>query len=248
MPSSNATTPPISIRKVKVGSDGTVDRLKARLVADYGETFSPITKIASVRLLISLTVMYHWPLHQLDIKNAFLHGELAEEVYMEQPPGFVAQGESNLVCRLKRSLYGLKQSLRARFGRISSVVQQFGMSQSKAYHSVFYRHNGPEKNMYLVVYVDNIIITGKDLEGMSQLKRHLFSHFQTKDLGKLKYILGIEILGIEVAQSKIESGCIVASFVGSNDQLTDILTKSLRGTRIEYICSKLGAYDMYAPA
>lgn len=82
--------------------------------------------------------MHHWPLHQLDIKNAFLHGELAEEVYMEQPPGFVAQGESDFVCSLKRSLYGLKQSPRAWFGRFSSVVQQFGMSQSKADHFVFY--------------------------------------------------------------------------------------------------------------
>ncbi|KAM3291194.1 hypothetical protein P3S67_019483 [Capsicum chacoense] len=120
------------IYTVKVGSDGTVERLKARLVAkgyiqiyglDYGDTFSPVAKITSVRLLISLAAMHHWPLHQLDIKNAFLHSKLAEEVYMEQPPGFVAQGESDLVCRLKRSLYGLKQSPRAWFGRFSSIVQ-----------------------------------------------------------------------------------------------------------------------------
>ena len=107
----------------------------------YGDTFSPVAKISYVRLLLSMAAMCSWPLFQLDIKNAFLHGDLAEEVYMEQPPGFVAQGESGLVCRLRRSLYGLKQSPRAWFGCFSSVVQEFGMLHSTADHSVFYHHN-----------------------------------------------------------------------------------------------------------
>ena len=94
--------------------------------SDYGDTFSPIAKIAFVHLLLSMVAMCSWPLYKLDIKNVFLHGDLAEEVYMEQPPGFVAQGESSLVCRLRRSPYGLKQSPRAWFGRFSSVVQEFG--------------------------------------------------------------------------------------------------------------------------
>ncbi|RVX13401.1 Vacuolar protein sorting-associated protein 53 A [Vitis vinifera] len=154
---------------VKVGPDGQVDRLKARLVAkgytqiygcDYGDTFSPVAKIASVHLFLSMAAIYHWPLYQLDIKNAFLHGELLEEVYMEQPPGFVAQGESSLVCKLRCSLYGLKQSPRAWFGRFSSVVQEFGMLRSEADHSVFYHHNSSSQCIYLVVYVDDIVITG----------------------------------------------------------------------------------------
>ncbi|RVW88304.1 Retrovirus-related Pol polyprotein from transposon RE1 [Vitis vinifera] len=162
-----------------------VDRLKARLVAkgytqvygsDYGDTFSPVAKIASVHLLLSMAAMCSWPLYQLDIKNVFLHGDLAEEVYMEQPPGFVAQGESGLVCRLRRSLYGLKQSPRAWFGRFSSVVQEFGMLRSS------------------------------DQDGIQKLKQHLFTHFQTKDLGKLKYFLGIEIAqsssGVVLSQRK----------------------------------------------
>ena len=116
---------------VKVDLDGQVDRLKACLVVkgytqvygyDYGSTFFPVAKIAYIRLLLSMAAMCFWPLCQLDIKNAFLHGDLAEEVYMEQPPSFVAQGESGLVCRLCRFLYGLKQSPRAWFGRLSSVV------------------------------------------------------------------------------------------------------------------------------
>ena len=102
---------------VKVGPDGQVDQLKSRLVAkgytqqygsDYYDTFSPVAKIAFVCLLLSMVVMRSWPIFQLDIKNIFLHGDLIEEVYMEQPPGFVAQGESGLICKLCRSLYGLK--------------------------------------------------------------------------------------------------------------------------------------------
>ena len=171
---------------VKVGPDGKIDRLKARLVAkgytqvfglDYGDTFSSVAKIASIRLLISLAAMRHWSIYQLDIKNAFLHGELTEEVYMEQPPGFVAQGESGLVCRLRKSLYGLKQSPRAWFGRFSTVVQDFGMHRSEADHSIFYRHTTHGKCIYLVVYVDDIAITSDDHEGINQLQQHFFNHF-----------------------------------------------------------------------
>jgi len=116
---------------------------------------------------------------------------------MEQPPGFVAQGESSLVRKLRRSLYGLKQSSQAWFGKFNSVVQAFGMKRSVADHSIFYCHTSSSRCVYLVVYVDDIVITRNDQEKIAQLKEHLFSHFQTKDLGKLKYFLGIE-----VAQSK----------------------------------------------
>ena len=112
---------------------------------------------------------------------------------MEQPSGFVAKGESSLVCKLRRSLYGLKQSLRALFGKFSSVVQAFGMKQSEADHLVFYCHTSSSRCVYLVVYADDIVIIGNDQEKIVQLKEHLFRHFQTKDLGKLKYFLGIEV-------------------------------------------------------
>ncbi|XP_019184263.1 PREDICTED: uncharacterized protein LOC109179154 [Ipomoea nil] len=126
-------------------------------------------KLTSVRLLISMAAIHDWPLHQLGIKNAFLHGDLHEEVYMEQPPGFVAQGESGKVCRLRRSLYGLKQSPRAWFEKFSQVVENFGMVKGKSDHSMFYKWS-KTGIIWLVVYVDDIVITGNDTEGILSLK------------------------------------------------------------------------------
>jgi len=172
---------------------------------DYSDTFSPVAKLTSVRLFISLAASKHWPLHQLDIKNAFLHGDLNEEVYMEQPPGFVAQGEYGKVCHLRKSLYGLKQSPRAWFGKFSDVVQEFGLKKSKCDHSVFYRQS-TVGIILLVVYVDDIVITGDDCAGISSLKEFLHAKFHTKDLGQLKYFLGVEVArskkGIFLSQRK----------------------------------------------
>ena len=137
----------------------------------------------------------------MDIKNVFLHGDLAEEVNTEQPPRFVAQGKSRLVCKLRRSLYDLKQSARACFSRFSFVVQEFGMTRSTPDHLVFYHHTSSGQFIYLIVYVEDIVITGNDQNDIQSLKQYLFNHFQTKDLGKLKYFLGIEI-----AQSKFDVG------------------------------------------
>ena len=163
-----------------------VDRLKARLVAkgytqifglDYGDTFSRVAKMASIRLFIAMTTLQKWPLYQLDVKNTFLNGDLQEEIYMEEPPGFVAQGESSgLVLRLRKSLYGLKQTPRAWFGKFSNVVQQFGMTRCEADHSVFYRHSSAGC-VYLIVYVDDIVLTSNDNHGISQMKQHFCDHF-----------------------------------------------------------------------
>ncbi|GAB2286399.1 Belongs to the helicase [Dionaea muscipula] len=166
---------------LKMNPDGSVSRLKARLVAkgyaqvysiDYTETFSPVAKMASVRILISLTASHHWPLHQLEVKNAFFHRDLHEEMYVEQPPGFIAQGECGYVCRLKKFLYGLRQYPRAWFGRFSSVVLEFGLQRSEKDHSIFYRHSG-EGCIFLVVYVDDIVITNSDSSGITSLKTFL---------------------------------------------------------------------------
>ncbi|RVW90282.1 Retrovirus-related Pol polyprotein from transposon RE1 [Vitis vinifera] len=186
---------------VKVNLDGSVARLKARLVArgyaqtygvDYSDTFSPVAKLNSIRLFIFIATSQQWMIHQLDIKNVFLHGDLEEEVYLGQPPRFVAQGEYGKVCCLKKALYGLKQNPRAWFGKFSKEIQAFGMNKSKKDHSVFYKKSVVGIILF-VVYVDDIVITRNDHAGISDLKAFIHSKFHTKDLGELKYFLGIKV-------------------------------------------------------
>lgn len=180
---------------IKFHYDGKIDCLKVRLVAkgytqvygsDYMEMFSPVAK------LTSLAAFYSWSLHQIDIKNVFLHKDLNEEVYMDQPPGFVTQRDRGLICRLKKALYGLKQSPRVGFGRFSEVVIQFGLRKCGVDHLVFYYHFSANM-IVLLVYVDEIVITGDIKDGIEKLKKFLKRKFHTKNLNPLKYILGIEI-------------------------------------------------------
>jgi hypothetical protein len=202
------------IYTVKQNPEGKVERYKARLVArgfsqtygiDYDETFAPVAKMNTVRILVSCAANFGWKLHQLDVKNAFLHGDLQEEVYMEIPPGFGTRETTGRVCRLKKSLYGLKQSPRAWFDRFKRVVCGMGYGQCNGDHTVFYRHSD-RKITILAVYVDDIIITGDDQEEIKRLKECLSKEFEVKDLGNLKYFLGIEVArsekGISLCQRK----------------------------------------------
>ncbi|CAN1815372.1 Retrovirus-related Pol polyprotein from transposon TNT 1-94, partial [Linum perenne] len=199
---------------VKYNADGTIERYKARLVArgftqsygvDYEETFAPVAKLNTVRVLMSLAVNLDWPLYQLDIKNAFLNGELAEEVYMKMPPG-ISTSEDGSVCRLRKALYGLKQSPRAWFERFTKVVKAGGYYQCQTDHTMFVKHAGSGKISILIVYVDDIVITGDDEEEITSLKKQLAKEFELKDLGELKYFLGIEVArskkGIVLSQRK----------------------------------------------
>nr|ABA94321.1 retrotransposon protein, putative, unclassified [Oryza sativa Japonica Group] len=199
---------------VKQTPEGKVDRYKARLVAkgysqtygiDYDEIFAPVAKMGTVRGLVSCAVNFGWPLHQLDVKNAFLHGDLHEEVYMEIPPGFGNSQTVGKVCKLKKSLYGLKQSPRAWFDRFRHAVCDMGYSQCNGDHTIFYKHRGTHITI-LAVYVDDIVITGDDVEEIRCLKERLGKAFEVKDLGPLRYFLGIEIArsskGIVLSQRK----------------------------------------------
>lgn len=186
---------------VKHKVDGTVDRFKARLVAkgytqsygvDYQETFAPVAKLDTIRVLLSLAVNQDWPLLQFDVKNAFLHGDLVEEVYMDPPPGIEKYSKTTMVCKLKKALYGLKQSPRAWFGRFTKCMKSFGYTQSNTDHTLFLKHrNG--KVTALIIYVDDMVLTGDDLEEIGNLQKYLASEFEMKRLGDLKYFLGIEV-------------------------------------------------------
>ncbi|KAL6327135.1 hypothetical protein AAG906_014953 [Vitis piasezkii] len=168
----------------------------------YKETFSPVAKLNTVRVLLSLAANLDWPLHQFDVKNAFLHGDLEEDIYMDIPSGYVANTEGNIVCKLQRTLYGLKQSPRAWFGRFSTAMKKYGFQQSNSDHTLFLKHR-QGKLTALIVYVDDMIITGDDSEEIARLQEQLASEFEMKNLGGLKYFLGIE-----VARSKREVGLL----------------------------------------
>ena len=165
--------------KIKYNSDGSVERYKARLVAkgynqkegiDYEETFSPVVKIVTVRIIISIAVQNSWPLYQLDINNAFLYGELDEDVYMQLPEGYFDKNDKR-VCKLNKSLYGLKQAPRKWNEKLTSVLKENGFNQSKSDFSLFTKS---ENDVFLVllVYVDDIVITGNNVTEIEKTANH----------------------------------------------------------------------------
>ena len=154
---------------IKQNTDRSIETYKARLVAkgftqtlgiDYQETFVPVAKMNSIKVLLSLAACFNWPLHQLDFKNAFLNGVLEEELFIRLPPEF--ENGRNKVCKLKNALYSLKQSPRAWFNRFGKIVKTYGYMQSQADHILFYKKSLTEKVSILIVYVDDIIVTGND--------------------------------------------------------------------------------------
>ena len=152
------------VYKIKYHSNGTIERYKARLVAkgynqmegiDFLDTFAPVAKLTTLRLLLALAATKNWDLKKLDVNNAFLHGDLNEKVYMKLPPGFQAANR-NKVFKLQKSLYGLKQAGRQWYAKLSNFLKSHNYNISTVDHSLFLKHDG-EKITALLVYVDDIV-------------------------------------------------------------------------------------------
>ncbi|KAE8665560.1 PLAC8 family protein [Hibiscus syriacus] len=188
------------VYKIKRRPDGSIERYKARLVArgfsqqyglDYNETFSPVAKLTTVRVLLALAANKDWNLWQMDVNNVFLHGEIDREIYMTQPMGFQSQDHPEYVCKLRKSLYGLKQAPRAWYGKIVEFLTKSGYSVTPVDSSLFVKDN-EGKLAIILVYVDDLIITGDDEAEILQTKENLSVRFQVKELGQLKHFLGLE--------------------------------------------------------
>ena len=173
---------------MKYKSGGSLERYKARLVAksyiktyriDYLETFAVVAKMNTVRVLLPLAANLGWKLQQFDVKNAFLHGDLEEEVYMEVPPRF-SSNIDQMVCKLRKVLYRLKQSPKAWFGRFAKVMLDMVYKQNQGDHTLFVRHSASGGVTTLLVYVDDIIVTRVDVEGMENLKKYLVKDLRLK--------------------------------------------------------------------
>eukprot|EP00253_Pinus_taeda_P023445 PITA_23445 len=200
------------VYRTKSAADGQITRRKARLVAkgfqqvhgiDYDETFAPVAKMDSIRLTLAIAAAQRWEVHQMDVENAFLHGDLSEEIYMEQPHCFIQ--DSSLVCRLKKSLYGLKQAPRAWYAKMDSFLLSQNFERCKSDPNVYMlrRH---DSLLILVLYVDDLLITGSSASAIATVKRALHDRFLMTDMGPLHFFLGLEIsqdaTGIKISQAK----------------------------------------------
>lgn len=200
------------IFKIKRNADGTIKKFKARLVAkgyvqesgiDYDEVFAPVARLETIRLLSALAASHGWQIHHLDVKTAFLYGELKEDVYVEQPEGYEVKGKEHKVYKLSKALYGLKQAPRAWNTKLDRVLKEMKFTRCTKENAV-YRKEDKQTILIIAIYVDDLFITGNSLDVISEFKRGMSSKFEMSDLGKLTYYLGIEVHqgddGIELRQ------------------------------------------------
>jgi hypothetical protein len=187
--------------KTKRDAGGAVVRYKARLVAkgyvqregvDFDEVFAPVARLDSVRALIAVAAHMGWQVHHLDVKSAFLNGDLKEEVYVEHPPGFTSTDEKAKVFRLRKALYGLRQAPRAWNMKLNATLKQLSFESSLSEHALYTRGKGRTR-IILGVYVDDLIITGADTEEIAKFKREMMDKFRMSDLGLLHFYLSIEV-------------------------------------------------------
>ena len=187
--------------KKKTDMDGNVHTYKARLVAkgfrqthgiDYDETFSPVVMLKSIRIMLAIAAYYDYEIWQMDVKTTFLNGSLLKDVYMTQPEGFVDPKNSGKVCKLQRSIYGLKQASQSWNLRFDEVIKGFGFIKNEDEPCVYKRVSG-SAIVFLILYVDDILLIGNDIPTLTNVKTFLGKSFSMKDLGDAAYILGIKI-------------------------------------------------------
>ena len=200
--------------KNKLNENGEVIRNKARLVCkgyaqqegiDFEETFAPVARLEAIRMFLALSSFQNFKVFQMDVKSAFLNGDLEEEVYIEQPDGFILGNDPNLVCKLKKALYGLKQAPRAWYYRLDKYLHQQGFSKGSVDSNLYIKIEN-DKLLILVVYVDDIIF-GSNEESMSQsFALVMQKEFEMSLLGELTYFLGLQIQknegGVFLSQTK----------------------------------------------
>jgi hypothetical protein len=192
--------------KVKENERSEIEWFKARLVAkgfaqkfgiDYEETFAPVAKFTSIRVVLALAAKYDLLLHQMDVKTAFLNGDLDEVIFMKQPEGYVDPTHlASHVCKLKKSLYGLKQAPRMWNQTIDDFMIGLGFDKCESDHCVYVMRkpdNGDDKMAFVVLYVDDLIIACSSDSMMSTIKNALSKRFEMSDIGELKFCLGMEI-------------------------------------------------------
>lgn len=201
--------------KTKFNEKGAVDKYKARLVAkgysqqhgvDYNEVFAPVARWDTIRSILALAAYKGWCVFQLDVKSAFLHGELNEAVFIDQPQGYEKQGEEHKVYRLRKALYGLKQAPRAWYSRIEAYFIKEGFEKCYCEHTLFMKSADNGKLLIVSLYVDDLIFTGNDEDMFKGFKESMKKEFDMTDLGKMKYFLGVEVVqnsdGIFIGQRK----------------------------------------------
>lgn len=201
------------IFRTKYNPDGTICKHKARLVVkgyaqqagvDYGETFAPVARMETIRLILALSATKQWSVFHLDVKSAFLNGVLQEEVYVKQPEGYVIEGHEDKVYKLHKALYGLKQAPRAWYERIDGYLLGHGFRRSQNEPTLYVRVEG---SMIVVsLYVDDLLVTGEDPRNVDKLRHELEKEFEMSSLGLMNYFLGVEVIqcqrGIFISQEK----------------------------------------------
>jgi hypothetical protein len=189
------------ILKAKRDENGKIARYKARLVAngnsqregiDYNETFAAVAKLPSVRAVLANAASQGWEIHQIDVKNAYLNATLTEDVYMRPPPGYLKPGQEGKVCKLKKSLYGLKQAGFEWYETLCEFFREIGFTRSAVDHAVFFKHEGNSSTV-ISVSTDDMAVTANTMEAMDWLKDEFRKRFEISDLGQIRWLLGFEV-------------------------------------------------------